>query len=171
MSDTAGWYAIIGAAIGAVGVQLTGIIQAVSESRARRAAAAAEAKAAKEIKRRPMYEKLINDLDNATEGIHGKLGSLADPGRSPPGYVKGLRDLLAPVRSGAVSMQIDGSDRARTVATSVLDGTADMWQEIVERQPEGNFTPFTKPALTKAYDAMVKARADMIDVSREDIGG
>jgi hypothetical protein len=67
MTDNSGLFAVIGAAVGAAGTQVTGIIQAISNSRTRRAEAA-DADAAKEAKRRPLYEKLIT----ATNAAHSR---------------------------------------------------------------------------------------------------
>lgn len=62
-------------------------------------------------------------------------------------------------------MSIDGSDRAKTIATSVLSGTSVLWGQVTE----GADLP--EPALTCAHDAVTKGHAEMIDASREDFGG
>jgi len=64
----------------------------------------------------------------------------------------------------AVSVQIDGSDRAKVIATSVLNGTGELWQQLTED------TELTDHALATAHDAVVKAHGDMMGASREDFG-
>jgi hypothetical protein len=56
---------VIGAAVGAIASQVTGIFQTVSKGRARRAKRAAAKAAAAEAKRRPLYEALIEKTNRA----------------------------------------------------------------------------------------------------------
>jgi fumarylacetoacetate (FAA) hydrolase family protein len=166
MTDvTSGWFALGGALIGATATQVTTIINTVSKGKARKQKVILAAAAAKAAKRRPRYEQLIHDLDGAAEYVAWVGRTLNEPGRAPANRVGGLRSKLAAVRTTSVSVQIDGSDGAKSIATSVLERTTDLWQQVTEK------TELTKDALTKAHDALVLGHTEMIDASREDFGG
>jgi hypothetical protein len=165
MADiTSGWFALGGALLGGAISQVTPIISTVSKSRARKRKAAQATVAEKAARQRPLYERLIYDLDQAAEYIAWVARTLHTPGKGPAGGRRGLQGKLTPLRAMAVSVQIDGSDRAKIIATSVLNGTSQLWQQATED------SELTDHALAAAHDAVVKAHGDMIDASREDFG-
>lgn len=168
MSDLSGLYAVVGAAIGALGAQLTSFTKAVSKSRARRAKEAVAEKESKAVKRRPLYEGMINGLDKTAEYIAWTLETISDPQRGPGGAAQaGLREVLGPLREHCVAIQIDGSDHAMHIATDVLAGTYPLWWELSTLRK----TIFSTPALSKARAAVLKGHAKMVEVSRRDLGG
>jgi hypothetical protein len=132
MSDTAGLYAIIGAAVGAVGTQLTGITQAIGKSRARKAKTTAAEMAERTTRRRPLYLNMLSDLDDAAQTVDWLIRTGQNPRSGPTGAAPALGDKLAILRQVAVDVQIDGSPRAKDIAARVLHGIGDIWQETTE---------------------------------------
>ena len=61
MSDASALYAVLGAAVGAVASQLSGIVKVVSKAHARQAMARAAAADRTEARQRPLYTTLVRD--------------------------------------------------------------------------------------------------------------
>ena len=166
MSDVAsGWFALAGAALGAIGTQISATVTAVSKSKARKAKAIAADKAAKAEIRRPLYTRLIEELHNAAWYANLILRAFDNPGAWPPGGRPSLHKQLAEVRNLCRSVQIDGSDAAKEVVTRVLAGIEELWEEV-----DGD-RAFLAHAMTKGVDALTSGEAELIEAGRDDFGG
>ena len=167
MTDNAGLFAVIGAAVGAVGTQVTGIIQVVSKRGARRAKAAAAMAAAKEVKRRPLYESLIGDI-NRTAVLFMKLRLTIEPG--PPDilvlaqYGEAFKDAANRIYASATKVRIDGSGRAS-------DGAGELLQQL--RSYAEELSPEERLA-TEQISTMISklkhAEEELIQAARDDFG-
>jgi hypothetical protein len=109
---------------------------------------------------------MLSDLDDAAQTVDWLIRAGQNPRSGPTGAAPALRDKLAILGQVAVDVQIDGSPRAKDIAARVLHGIGDIWQETTEGK-----AILGQPALSQAYEAIITAHSEMIEVSRDDIGG
>jgi hypothetical protein len=167
MSDliATGIFTLAGAAIGAVGTQISRIIRDTSKSRARKQKAEQKRRDAAAAARRPLYTQFLKELQTAAETVNWILQADAPSPRAISQFARNtLRQQLAEVFASAVAVQIDGSPGALDVATKVLTDVAPL--ESIARLGE----PVPNESLNRASSTLRTAEAAMIELSRKDFG-
>jgi hypothetical protein len=166
MTDIATIYAgVIGAAVGALGTQVTGVIQTISKSRARLAKTAVAKATAAEAKRRPQYENLIHLLNRAA-AIFMDLrrsvnkGPLGDFHKSR--YNEALSQVMHEIYLSGTAIRIDGSPRARKITRNLMPELTSYIEDLTvdERlEPE---------RITSMITMLNQAEESLIDVAHDD---
>lgn len=158
-----GLFAIIGAAVGAVGVALTGVVQAVSTSRANRVRITADAAAARIIIRRPLYEQLISATHEARR-LFVELRRDIDGFREPSEIAERAFDEIAQhIYSDVISIRIDGSEHASNIAHG-LNNDILSWLEL------GKQERYTSEKTTEMINKVEKAEEDLTLIARLETG-
>ncbi len=159
-----GVFAIIGAAVGAVGVALTGVVQAVSASRANRARIAAEAAAGRTAIRRPLYEQLISATHEARRLFVELLFDIDN--YQPPSKIaeRAFQDIVQHIYSLVISIRIDGSEHASNIAHR-LNNDILSWLDL-RRDHNG----YTAEKVTEMIGKMEKAEEDLTLIARLETG-
>jgi hypothetical protein len=167
VSDTSALYAVLGAAVGAVGSQLSGIITSVSKSRARKAKTAAAAAARTEATQRPLYTKLIRDLDRAAAMFY-LLRTEAQRSPLDDGQLAGFGQCIAPVMAdiyaASTDVLFDGSEFARCIVDDLLPWLARYAQSLPradQASPEN---------ITSMIDVLQAAERRLVMAGRRDFG-
>jgi len=168
MSDlTNGIFALVGTAIGAGIAQIAPIVASVSAGRRRRAKATEKQAQAKALLRRPLYTNLIDAINDAATDAY-RLGLfLEEPThREAVEAQKRLTaDQLRRVENLATRVQIDGSERAKTIAFNVSSAIVDLAGRLA-----GDFDVTTEVA-RDAMEALATAEVDLVEAARADFGG
>jgi hypothetical protein len=155
-----GVFAIIGAAVGALGAALTGITQAVISGRARRAELKAEAAAARAATRRPLYEQLIG----ITHSVRRDFVKWRQPASSDPnvtGWDEVARVDVDMIETAVRPVRIDGSARANQIAAQLL-ANLEAWQDLPDR--------YTFKELTGIIEKLDQAEDDLTTLARQETG-
>lgn len=171
MTDIAtGLFTLGGAAVGAVGTQISGIMRTNSKSRARKQRAAHQQRDEKSARWRSLYTDFIASIRAATLAVASARTSMQTPqtsailkAASSDGRAA-LRARLSLLRDTATQVQIDGSKEALKIADNVINGIAELAQMFIEEGMIGS------GELDRVYKVLIKAEADMITLSREDFG-
>jgi hypothetical protein len=171
MTDiSTGLFTLGGAAIGAIGTQISGIIRTSSKSRARKQRAAQLQRDSQSDWMRDLYTDFIKNLRAANTVVRSArttvrpmqasatLRAATADGRA------NLRKGLAGVRDSATQVQIDGSEEALKIATNVLNGIDQLEQLVAEESMIG------MGELDRVTELLTKAETDMINLSRKDFG-
>jgi hypothetical protein len=161
----AGLFALGAALIAAAGSAVTAVIRSSSKKKAAEAEAIRAAAAAKNETRRLLYDRLISAAPTAAGYITGNWTSLSEGDGGPTNFAQGIRLVLSPVRNAAEGIEADGSDDAKAIATTLLAGISDLWE-----QASANAATYPEDVLTKANEALTKGRAEMIATKRKDLG-
>ncbi len=159
-----GLFAIIGAAVGAVGVALTGVVQAVTASRANRIRIAAEAAAARTAIRRPLYEQLISathELRRLFVELRRDIDSYQPPSKMA---VRAFQDIAQHIYSLVISIRIDGSEHASNVAQRLNDDLLS-WLE-----GRGDHNGYTAEKVAEMIGKVEKAEEELTLIARLETG-
>ena len=152
-----GLFAIIGAAVGALGAALAGTVQSVSASRANRARIAAEAAAAKTAIRRPLYEQLIS-ATHEVRRLFVELRRDIDGYQTPSKIAeRAFEDIAQRIYSCVISIRIDGSEHASNIAQG-LNRDILSWFELDER--------YTAEKVAEMIGKVEKAEEDLTVIAR-----
>jgi hypothetical protein len=159
-----GLFAIIGAAVGAIGVALTGVVQAVSASRANRARIAAEAAAARTATRRPLYEQLISATHEARRLFVELVRDINN--YQPPSKIaeRAFQEIAQHIYSLVISIRIDGSEHASNIAQR-LNSDMLSWLEL-RRGHSG----YTAEEVAEMIGKVEKAEEDFTLIARLETG-
>lgn len=163
---SSGWFALGGTLVGVVGSQVAAVISATGKARARKLKNQRQDQATKADKRRVLYELLILQIDKA-ELLTAKV--LASMDREPGGihYASSVREVIEPVRSTCISVQIDGSDVAREIASELLDATHELWFQVtLDEENDAQ-----RDAVEASHDALKLSHTSMVGAARADFGG
>jgi hypothetical protein len=166
MSDiTTGIFTVVGATIGAIGTQVTGIIRMVSKSRDRKQKAAERKRDENAARWRQLYGDFTASLRAAITSLASARTSLQTPGTSWGESTRDdLRQRLIVIRDCASQVQVDGSRDALKIATDVLSGIAEVGQLLAEAATIGG------DVLDRVYEVLTNAETEMINLSRKDFG-
>lgn len=169
MSDVAVVYAgVIGAAVGALGSQVAGVIQTISKSRARGAKASAAAAAAAEARRRPLYEALIG-ATNKARVLFMQLRLTLEAG--PPDrmvlaqYGANFEAVMNQIYTCVTAVRIDGSTRARDISSELLQKLMAYAEDLPAAERLG------AEQISTMIGTLKRAEDDLIQAARDDFGG
>jgi hypothetical protein len=162
-----GWFALGGSLVVVAGTQVGAIISARSKSQARKLKYRRQDMAAKATTRRDLYEHLISRVDKAEALTARVLISMEDKYEEPMHYGNAVTEVLGPVRSACISVQIYGSEEARTIATELLDATQRAWLQATLWEGED----VDQGAVAAANSALERSYARIVEVARQDFGG
>jgi hypothetical protein len=158
-----GLFAVIGAAVGAIGAAMTGVVQAVSASRANRARIAAEAASSKATIRRPLYEQLISATHEARRlfvQLHSDLNSYQSPSNVAQ---RAFLEIAEYIYACVIAIRIDGSERASSIAQS-LNKDILSWLDLEKRER------YKDESVSQMISRMEKAEEDLTLVARSETG-
>lgn len=170
MTDlSSAWFAVGGTLIGVVGTQTAVVIKAFGKGRARKLKNQRDDTAAKAAKRRELYEQLIGYVDKAELLTAKVVATMKDDHKDHSyAYASAFDEVLEPVRSACISVQIDGSDRAMKIATGLLADTRGLWHLASVEEEVYDHDQDTVEAV---HEALSRAHADMVEAARADFGG
>lgn len=154
--------------VGVVGAQLTGLTRAVSENRARRVQAAADKAAAREAKRRPLYENLIGAANKAYVFFMDLRRNVVIAGQNPQllaQYNASGAEIADEVYSCVIAVRIDGSDRASSIAKQL---NSDLIY-FLDRLPIEDRLKIDQ--ISEICGKLKHAEEQLIEAARQDFGG
>ena len=158
-----GLFAIIGAAVGAMGVALTGAVQAVSASRANRARMAAEAAAARTAIRRPLYEQLISATHEARRlfvELRRDINAYQTPSKTAE---NAFEEIAQHIYADVISIRIDGSEHASNIAQR-LNSDILAWFELGKKER------YNAENVAEMIGKMEKTEEDLTLIARLETG-
>lgn len=166
MSDiTTGIFTVVGAAIGAAGTQITGIMRTASKSRDRKQKAAQRKRDENAARWRELYGEFTSSLTSAITSLASARTSLQTPGTAWEAEARdAIRQCLIRIRRSASQVQVDGSKEALKIATNVLSSIAELERLLAQADTIGG------DVLDRVDAALTKAETEMIDLSRKDFG-
>jgi hypothetical protein len=158
-----GLFAIIGAAVGAMGVALTGAVQAVSASRANRARIAADAAAARTAIRRPLYEQLISATHEARR-LFVELRRDINGFQTPSKIAEhAFAEIAQHIYADVISIRIDGSEHASNIAQR-LNSDILSWLELGKKER------YAVEKVAQMIGKMEKTEEDLTLIARIETG-
>jgi len=166
MSDiTTGVFTVVGATIGAVGTQITGIIRMASKSRTRKQKAAQRKRDENAARWRELYGEFTASLRAGITALASARMGMQTPGTAWDANARdAIRQSFIRIRDTGSQVQVDGSKEALKIATDVLGGIAELEQLLALADTIGG------DVLDRVHAALTKAETGMINLSREDFG-
>jgi len=168
MSDVVAIYAgVIGAAVGALGSQVTGVIQTISKGRARRAKAASARADEAEAKRRPLYEAMIKKTNKARV-LFMQLRLTLQTGQTDQlmmaQYGEVFSTVMDQIYSCVTAIRIDGSERASEIASQLMERLTGYAEDLsAEKRLEIG-------QIDKMIGILKHAEDDLVQAARDDFG-
>lgn len=160
---------------GAVASQATAILTLVTSGRRRKHEAAAKRAAQRAAERRPLYEELLRNVNDAL--LHcAELSEVVSRPHSRDAALRGLADGLAerfdPLRTVAVAAMLDGSARASEIASTIAAALREFtqaWKPAV-KMPTTEGRDVMASRLSDLTSLLGKAERELIAAARADLG-